>query len=143
MKDLGTEVAEFVREGMDRGDELPASWLTNLVIKNHPGISGSDSEWYTACAYDAVRSAVRSALQRYKLKPEVEPDKQTLLPGFKRLQRYYLVEREGEAVAISIDAMTRKEWLAKIRELQTMGHGCFEHADELRRYFAHSADGTA
>jgi hypothetical protein len=131
--DLIDEIQTIVEVGISANRPTPASWLTNEVVASHPDIKGRDTDWYVLCAYEHVRDTVRQVLRQYKgEEPESPP--QLLLPGFKRLQRAYLVERDGEQSVVPINQLSDREILAKIREYERMAIGCTEHAEELRRY---------
>jgi hypothetical protein len=131
--DLLDEVQAIVDAGIAANRTVPATWLTNEVIESHPDIKGRDVDWYRLCAYEHVRDTVRKVLRQYKGLPDETP-RQIILPGCERLQRAYLVEREGEQTVVPIDQLTEGEITTKIREYERMAAGCIEHAEELRRY---------
>jgi magnesium-transporting ATPase (P-type) len=132
--DLEKEVQAIIRQRIDKGQIAAANWVTEAVVSRHTKISGDDKEWYQVCAYAVIRSVVRKCVQRYKESPSLENDPQMVLEGFSRVQKAYLVERKKKQVVVPIDKLTSTEIDSKIRELRTMGQGCFEHADELSHY---------
>lgn len=135
IKDLQEEIAKKI-EWLQRnnGATLHPDWITNAVIADHPHISGEDKDFYTCCSRAEVRNETRRQLNRYRAKPDAEPDPQLTLEGFDRLQQYYLVDRDETQVAVRIDQLTDEEIYAKAAEYEAMGRGCFQHAQELYRY---------
>jgi hypothetical protein len=134
--DLTNEVNDYLNSLDDNTQAVP-SWITQDIVKNHSDLFGSDKDFALLCVYGHVRRTVTSAMGRYKLKPE-EPNplqmELDLKPGYKRLQKRYLVDRDGEQVGVPVEMLTDEEINQKLGELESMAQGCFEHADELRRY---------
>jgi len=134
--DLRVEIEQQIEElRAEHSPVLNPDWITKAILNRHPDLSGGDADFFAYNAREYVRGEVRRQLNRYKLKPELEADRQLVLPGFARLQEYYLVLRENEHVAIHIDRMTPEESRTKYAELQAMAAGVLEHAKEFRRYF--------
>ena len=138
-KELTAEVAELVRRGLLEGRTVQTSWLANAVISRHELIEGDDKDFYVLCAWSHVRVIVRQVLRRYKAEPEAKTDPQIVMPGFERLQRGYLVDREKESVLVPTDQLTDAELNAKANEYGRMAEGCRLHALELRRYMMQRA----
>lgn len=135
MQDLEREIDERIDTLKTAGRAtIAASWLAQSIIEGHAQIEGADTDFYRCCAYRAVREAVRRAVNRYAPAASVEADPQIVLPGFERLQAYYLTARRGDQTMVHVDAMTDAELEAKSVELRAMGAGCFQHAQELDRY---------
>jgi len=130
--DLEREVALIVEARIDARQPTSAPWLVQEIIAAHPAIEGEDP-LYLLCAGAHVQDTVRAVVQRYRVREE-DTDPQLALPGFERLQRAYLVEREGDRVVVPLVVLLPEEAETKARELERMGTGCFTHADELRRY---------
>lgn len=134
-KDLQAEIARKIEWlKYNNGATLHPDWITQQVLSDHPDITGADKEFYTCCSRAQVREETRRQLNRYRAKAEAEPDSQLTLDGFTRLQQYYLVDRDQTQVAVRVDDLTDDEIDEKVDELQGMGRGCFEHADELLRF---------
>lgn len=140
--ELSNEVEAAINERLSRREVAPASWITQAVVAAHPGIAGDDAPFYVLCAYEHVRDTVREVLRKIK-KDETEQDQQNTLPGFKHLQKRYLVTRDEDQVVVAIESMTHDEIEAKCAELETMATGCMAHARELRRYASDRFDGDA
>lgn len=132
LKELQAEIEQVI-ESMQNAPRPHPDWITQSVIANHPAIDGDDCDFYQCCTRNSVRDAVRKRLNKYKADGK-EPDKQIVLEGFERLQKWYLMDEGGEQVAVSIQHMTRDQVLAKAEEQERMGAGCYQHAEELRRY---------
>ena len=134
MKNLARQIdIEF--ELMMDADVIHPDWMTqSLMTKFFADATGSYLLEIKEATYDSVRNRFRERINRYKVKPEVHADPQLVLPGFKRLQTMYCVERDGAQVAVKINKMTPDELDAKKAELRAMGAGCYEHADEIERY---------
>lgn len=129
-------IAQFEAES---ARALHPEWITQAVVQRHPDVAGVDAEFWRVVGRAEVRAQVRNRLNRYRVKPEVEPDAQLVLAGFERLQQRYLVAEKGEQVAIRVQELTAAQMLAKERELRAMGAGCFQHADEMARFRASRA----
>jgi len=112
------------------------SWITQGIVSEHSEIEGADKDFYLLCAYAHVRTLVAKELNRFKVCPDSETDPQGVLPGFKRLQKRYLVKRDGEQLAVPVGQLTDEEIDEKIGELGKMSAGLSEHMNELRRYKA-------
>ena len=123
-----------VRAALENGGVARPTWIVHAIVNTHQSIDGADTDWYRVCAYGQVRAAVRKVLQRYKLVPDDPVDSNLVLPGFERVQRAYLVSRDGEQVAVDTRQMTHGEVSSKIDELRKMSVGCALHADELERF---------
>lgn len=132
--DLDHEVESFLLGRIEAGETIPADWIATAVIEQHPNIDGEDTEWYRSHVYGAVRNSVRRVLRKFKPTEDEGRDEQMILPGFERLQRAYLVEREAAQRVVPINQLTDEEIAAKVVEYETMAAGCLKHADELRRY---------
>jgi hypothetical protein len=131
--DLIKEITAVIEARLAAGDAAAATWVTQEVVAQHSQPEHTDSAWFELCAYEAVRAAVRTVLRRFQPPAEVA-DEQIVLPGFERLQKAYLVERESEQQIVRIDQLTSDELDAKADELERIGEGCYQHAKELRRY---------
>ena len=135
------EVRTFVDEAKARSSVVAPDWVTQEIVSRHDAGEGPEADWFLFHAFAGVRNMVREVLRRYKLDPETaaHPDPQTVFEGWERIQTHYLTVRNDEPVIVRIEAMTTDEGEAKAQELERMGRGCFEHAQELRRYFAERA----
>jgi len=132
--DLESEVRAIVEAKIERGETAVKSWVMHEVLSAHPrpDDANRDFDFWDVCAWNHTGDVVRRVLHRYKVTED--HDKSITLPGFEYLQRAYLVDREGEPVAVPVQKLSRPEIVAKASEYRKMGMGCFAHADELMRY---------
>lgn len=133
-KDLFTEVCAVIDRTLAGGTPAVAAWITQQVLLEHPGLEGDDRDFYDCCAKGHVRNEVRRALRRFTPQESADVDPQLVLPGFKRLQKAYLVERQGEHQVVPTESLSDAEIEAKAVEHERMSEGNLLHADELRRY---------
>lgn len=127
------EIQDVIRRALDAGTSPKKRWIVHEVMSNHRDVHGSDAEWQTCRSYESLDNHVRLEVQ--KLKPGGDDKAQEdLFPGFDRLQRAYIVSRDGEQCVVRTEELTRAEWNTKIIEVERMGVGCFEHGAEMRRY---------
>jgi len=133
--DIDREIDDLIQSNISVGVPINASWLTHAIIEKHPQVSGADVDFYQLCAFGHVRNTVRNCLRAWK-GDSAETPEQLRLPGYDRLQKAYLIEREEEQVIVPIAECTYSELKAKIAEYRRMAEGCLTHADELERYLA-------
>lgn len=134
--DLVNEIRAFTDGLLKKGVSLHPNWITSEILKKHDDITGEDADFYLLASRESIRDEVRKQINRFKLSPEkaIDIDRQLVLEGCERLQVAYVIEVNGEAVAVPLKKMTSAQRQAKAAELRTMGAGCLQHADELERY---------
>jgi len=132
-----SQLAQDIEQAIEsmRGNKHP-DWITQAVCDKHRDVHGVDAEFWTVVGRREIRERVRAALNRFKLKDTVEPDRQIVLVGFERLQTHYLIEQDEVQVAVPIEDMTEAQWDAKEHELAAMRDGLAQHLAEIRRYRA-------
>lgn len=129
--DLEKEVREIVEGGGD--DELPKALIVDKILAQKT--PESDADFFGLCARAHTEDAVRRFLNRYRGTAKADiVDPQLILPGFERLQRFYLVERRDAQVLVPVEHLSDAELERKAVDYVAMGDGCHEHARELRRY---------
>lgn len=133
-REVSAEIERQISISMDAGAVLDPAWITQAIMADHNDLSGEDAAFAICCTREYVRNEVRRRFNRFKLTPETHSDPQLVLPGFEKLQRYYAIEREGAASIVPIEMMTSAELMAKRAELEAMGRGCIDHANELGQY---------
>ena len=133
--ELDAEVRTLIEEQLELGEDTPRGWLVQEILGRYSAIQGADVDFYTLCAYSHVTTTVRRVLRPYAIDEEETAEQQIILPGFKRLQKGYIVERDGDSVLVKTAPghITPNELREKAREYRQMGKGCYEHADELDR----------
>lgn len=136
MSDLVKEIADLTDAKVKQGIICHPKWITQQILENHEDIEGEDTDFYTCVSKSTIYDQVKRRINRFGLTPEksLQSNSQIVLPGFDRLQMAYVVELDGEPAAIPLKKMYSSQRKAKIAELMAMGNGCFQHADELRRY---------
>ena len=135
LADLTGEI-EGAIDRMDSGSvrALSPDLVTEAVIGSWGEISGECADRFVCTANAWVRNQVRLRINRYKAQAAPEADAQLVMDGFERLQKRYLIEEDGEHVAVRVQDLTPTQRLAKAAELRAMGDGCYQHAQELERY---------
>ena len=103
-------------------------------MEDHSDISGGDADFALCCMEFAIKNRVEKYFRSIKENENTGDDDQMNLPGYEHLQKRYIVEREGERVAVPIRQMTTEEFMTKIDEHRKMGAGHYAHADELERF---------
>jgi hypothetical protein len=119
-----------------------AGWIAHAICSDHnSGLrKHDDAEFWRFVGYKATRELVRRCInKRTGLDEEERSPKQASLPGFRHLQEYYLVDRDGDQVGVHRDRMTDDEIVAKAALYRVMGDACHAHADELVRYMEERA----
>lgn len=133
---LTQEIREIVDSKIKRREIINPDWVTQEIIGGHQEIEGSDSDFYLCVGRETIRAQVRGQINRFRLSPEkaIQVDRQLVLPGYERLQAFYLVGDGQAQIAIPLEKMTSPQRKAKASELRAMGAGCNQHADEIDRY---------
>lgn len=136
MSDLTKEIAGFIDAKVKQGIHCHPKWVTDQILANHEMIEGEDIDFYFCVARNTIYDQVKRRISQFKLTPEKgsQTNLQLVLPGFARLQVAYVIESEGESIAVPLKKMCYSQRQAKRAELIAMGNGCFQHAEELRRY---------
>jgi hypothetical protein len=135
--DLLSEIRELVRPKIEGEQIIDAAWVVPLMVQKHPmpeGWSGPDAEAYRICFREHIKDMAREVVREFKKTEEEFNPRQHLLPGFKRVQRSYQIERNGEPMLVPVGKMTDDEVKGKIDELRKIGRGNLAHANELARY---------
>lgn len=133
-----SEVNELILIGVKSGRTMAASWIAEEILQKHPHITGEDKDFYILCAISHIRAVVRKCMRTFD--DETERGEfslavgQLTLPGYIRIHKAYLIERDKEQVIVPIADCTAPEIKVKIESFRTMARGCSEHADELERY---------
>jgi hypothetical protein len=135
--DLYAEVRDFVREKINSEEVIGAAWVVPLMTEKHPMPStwrGPDADAYRICFREHIKDMAREVVREFKKSEEDLDPRQRVLPGFKRVQRSYQIDRNGEPMLVPVAQMSDQEVEQKIGELRKIGAGNLAHADELERY---------
>ena len=116
-------------------------WVTHAICADHESALAEDSEhsdfWRHGGYMHTRRMVTEYINKRGDGASKSTPDTQQMpLPGFDRshLQDYYVVERDGEEVAVCILDMTDKELEAKAGHHETISSASAAHAREIRSF---------
>lgn len=118
---------------------LHPAWITQDICQGH--IAGlqpdsEDADFWRQGGYHAVRAEVGQYLRKY-YSPDSEHDDdegQRTLPGFEYVQTHYIVERDGDELAIPTADLSDTEIDAIIGRIRATGAALFAHADDLDRF---------
>jgi hypothetical protein len=147
--DLVREISRTIQDALDRDVTMPAPFIQAEVMRQHilPTFEGeyrSHRGFYLFCANAHVRNEVHKVLKRFKAPEPL--DRELTLPGFKFLQKGYLVKRQhrvrrkGKMVYVTqetlvpVNQLSDEELETKALDYEAMADGCRRHAAELRRY---------
>lgn len=132
--DIRNEIRAVIDQRVSERETVQMSWLVRQVLHDH-GI-GPAIDFPSYCAHETVWRETREVLRKMKGDEAEagEQDRQAVLPGFVRLQRRYVVERDNEQVVVPLELMADGEVSAKATELRSMAEGCLLHASELEDY---------
>jgi hypothetical protein len=138
LSQLTQEIRALIDARIQSKHAIHPDWITQEILNNHADVDGEDSDFYLCVGKESVRAQVRQQINRFKLTPDkaLNVDRQLVLPGYERLQSFYLIGADGEQIAMPLERMSAAQRQAKILELRAMGDGCHQHADELERYAA-------
>lgn len=143
LKDLDKEIGEHVAliQGSN-GGSVDKHFLIQSVLNEHSLPDDVEDGFWICTARELVSLRVNRHWQRLKAS-ETVPDAQLIFPGYERLQRQYLTERDGRSVAVRVEDMTSEELEKKAAELESMSEGLIQHAEEIRRYLRQRDMGEA
>lgn len=137
---LTTEIGDVLDALAAKGERWHAQWITHAICDQHAAglVEGDDADFWKYTGYQTVRTHVRKVIsdRAGDGADRASRQQQIALPGFERdhIQDYYLVNREGDDVAVPIVSLTDAEIEAKASLYRSMGRACFAHADELDRF---------
>lgn len=132
--DLSDEIRRAHQALEKQGDGVAAkSALISLILAAHARINGEDKDFAMLCVQLAVYAGVDKLFREVKA-GEKDGDEGPPIPGFERLQKHYVIQRDGDSCIVPIFAMTDDELEAKAKEHEGMATGHVEHAKELRRF---------
>ncbi len=111
---------------------IDVSSFTASFISSKEPAEGGDADFYTACAYDFIKTHASDVIPKFK--PKHSTNAQHALPGFKHLQTAYPVKRQGRMLLVPIHLLSDDEIDARCEELSAMSKGCIAHQEELKDY---------
>ena len=122
-----------------------AEWIAHSICNEHKEAldQSEDADFWLHCGYVECRDQVRRCIgARAGDRPEKNTE-QLAIDGFDYLQPYYMVEREGQRIGVSVYSMTRDELLEKAATYRRMGASCYAHADEIAKFMQLLAEAKA
>lgn len=125
------EILNQVDRLMERKKVIDANKVTQLICANHRDEILQNAEFSIYNIYSNVRREVRSVISKKLGTDEQETSGQLTIEGFKHVQQYYAIERNGIPLVVPVEQMTDEEVEAKAAWHRKCGQAHFEHADEL------------
>ncbi len=107
--------------------------LVQSLVSTHEMYAG-DGETLYALYYSYGEHINRYFRDIKAAEEEIGAPEELLLPGFKRLQRRYVLQRDSQSCIIGIDYMTPEELDAKEKEHRQMAIGHIQHAEEIHSF---------
>ena len=133
-KDLRLEIKSKLNEIAVGALRVPKVWVVNGVIHDHPDVQGSDAGFAKYCMWHSVAEQVNKIVNEDKEEPIQEMLAFEDVPEYSKLQKVYVVRKDGESILVSLHDMTESEIDGKITELRSMSSGLLEHAIQLEDY---------
>jgi hypothetical protein len=120
---------------------MSPQWVTHAICKDHESALADDNEhadFWRHGGYMHTRRMVTEYINRRcdGTSKSIGDPPQLPLPGFDRnhLQDFYVVERDGEEVAVCVLDLTDQELEAKARHHEAVSSANAAHAQEIRRF---------
>ena len=140
---LRTEINVLLDARQERKEELKPQWVTHEVCRKHrsglvvldasaPSEEQDHVAFWEYSGYTNTRKLATDCINKRERPDRVAPS--DVLPGFEYLNKYYVHERDGVDVGVSIEDSTDEELLAKAALYETQSQRLVAHANELRRY---------
>jgi len=132
---LLNEIELIIDEQIGQNGTVAVAWVVQSMLDRHSDITGTDADLHRLCAQSHFRFTTREVLRGRKVDEEKnEPRQSDLFPGYRHLQRRYVVMRGEDAEVVPVEQMTTEELHEKECALRAFAHGAMEHADELADY---------
>ena len=122
-----------------------AQWIAHEICQSHKdGLAEGDARlFWEHCGYEKICDLVRRCINRRAGDRELPDEAQLRLPGYERLQAYYMVKRNGDDIGVSVHDLTDAELIEKAALYRSMAAAAYAHADEIDRFRRlKSADAT-
>lgn len=138
-EELTNEIHGVLDELEQRRDPWVASWIAHHILESHDtGVyeSREDEAFWHHTSYETVRKHVTQAINKRAGDRDVPDDGQVMLPGWERLQSYYVVERDGNQVGLPVWDLTDDELDSKASLFRSFANANMRHAEEIERFKA-------
>ena len=132
-RNLADEVKRIFNE-IGALDGVSKSTLITTVEGRHGRVSGPDRDFALWSIRAVVTRAVEALMREVKASEERVDVQQLPLPGYDRLQRFYIVTRNDEQMLMPVDRVTDDEFMVKISDMQRMRAGLDAHIKEIHDY---------
>jgi hypothetical protein len=123
------------------GQPMVPQWVTHAICEDHEAALLDDQEhadFWRHGGYMHTRRMVTEYINKRcnGVSKSTGDPQQLRLPGFERehLQDYYVVDLDGEEVAVCVLDMTDEELEAKARHHEAISLANAAHAQEIRRF---------
>lgn len=128
------EILKQVDRLMERKKVIDANKVTKIICSNHRDeiLEGADFSVYNI--YSNVRREVRNVISQKLGIDDEQANGQLTIEGFRRVQQYYAITRNGIPLVVPVEQLTDEEVEEKAAWYRKCGLAHFEHADELIAY---------
>lgn len=144
------QLTEQIHTVLDRLTADGAEWrpalIADEVVRSHDAglAEGDDALFWRHCGYAETRREVTRCINaRAGDRPTGDSDPQFVFPGYQHLQRYYVVQRDGEDMGVPVFEMTDLEIESKVALYRAQARAQLAHANELIEYRAARRKSTA
>lgn len=135
---LQHEISEKIDAMAATDVKLHPSWISHAICQDHElGLApeSEDADFWRHAGHRTVRAEVGQYLRKlYGISAEGAAERQLTLDGFDHIQTRYIVNREGDEVAIPTPELTDGELDGIEARLRAMSDALGVHADEIARY---------
>lgn len=132
------EISARVEALASNGQRLVPDWIAHEICNSHVDGLNAESEesgFWRQGGYHSVRAETGQYLRKYYSADTITDDgRQRSLPGFSFVQTHYIVDRDGDEIAIPTPDLTTDEIKAIVSRIRATAGALFAHADELERY---------
>lgn len=134
---LMVEIHAVLDELEKKREPWIATWVAHHILESHDSgtyESDADQLFWRSTSYETVRKRVTQAINNRAGDREVPNDEQIMLPGWERLQAYYVVERNGDQVGLPVWDLTDDELDKKSCLYRSFATANMKHADEIDQF---------
>ena len=135
--ELRKEINTLLDHLQSQDQALRPQWVTMEICRAHTeGLAQNEhAPFWEYGGYTQTRKLATVCINaREQALPDEEGDGAPYLPGFEYLQRYYVVQRQGEDVGVPVLECTDEELYAKAALYRSQSRKLVAHADEIERY---------
>lgn len=126
------EIVVVLNYYKDNKIDWNAAKIANDIVRNH--IDEIGGEWVRFNVYSNVRTVVGKYISKIADKEIEHESIQLTFEGFEHVQKYYMVQREGQRIGVYVEHLTDEEINEKIEMYRKASDSYRKHANELVRY---------